>query len=154
MIHCAGITQTSLLPSTPPAAIRDILHVNLESAALLARALLRRHLKSPPASPAWHFLAVSSLLAIKSGVGSSVYAASKAGLIALTRAVALEGAEVVRRRPGAPGFRANVVVPGYIDTPMTKGAFLSPPMPCFPVCFCWLGFQPAFGKMSCGGTKS
>lgn len=69
---------------------------------------------------------MSSLLAVKRGSGSAIYAASKAGLIALVRAVALEGGEVAQkyRDSGAPGFRANVVLPGYIETPMTDGEFL------------------------------
>ena len=42
------------------------------------------------------------------------YAASKAGLLGLTRSLAVEAA----------GVRSNAIVPGYIDTPMIAGRFL------------------------------
>jgi NAD(P)-dependent dehydrogenase (short-subunit alcohol dehydrogenase family) len=60
---------------------------------------------------------ISSLYATKGGIGVSTYAATKAGIIALTRAIAAEGSL------GASGatIRANVIVPGYVETKMLDG---------------------------------
>jgi NAD(P)-dependent dehydrogenase (short-subunit alcohol dehydrogenase family) len=65
---------------------------------------------------------VSSLLAIKGGMGASVYAASKAGLLAFTRALALEASELRNRiMEDGPALRVNAIVPGFIDTAMIDG---------------------------------
>lgn len=77
--------------------------------------------QSPPGPSSYCFVALSSLLAVKGGEGASAYAASKAGLIAFTRALALEARLINHGKPWAPSFRANVVLPGYVDTPMLKG---------------------------------
>jgi NAD(P)-dependent dehydrogenase (short-subunit alcohol dehydrogenase family) len=55
---------------------------------------------------------VASGTAVRVSPGAAAYAASKAGLIALTKAVALEGA--------AHSVTANAVAPGLVDTPMTR----------------------------------
>ncbi|TVY42590.1 3-oxoacyl-[acyl-carrier-protein] reductase [Lachnellula subtilissima] len=55
---------------------------------------------------------VASLLGLKGGKGSAAYAASKAGVIALTRALAAE--------LGEKNVRVNVIVPGYVETSMTR----------------------------------
>lgn len=57
---------------------------------------------------------VASLLGLHGGYGASSYAASKAGLLGFTRALAAEYA--------THGVRVNALVPGYIDTDMTKSA--------------------------------
>lgn len=53
----------------------------------------------------------SSLAAISGNFGQTNYSAAKAGVIGLTRTVALEGA--------SKGVTANAVAPGFIQTPMT-----------------------------------
>lgn len=60
---------------------------------------------------------VASLLGLKGGEGSAAYAASKAGVIGLSRALAAE--------LGEKNVRVNVIVPGYIETDMTEGTFNS-----------------------------
>jgi NAD(P)-dependent dehydrogenase (short-subunit alcohol dehydrogenase family) len=62
---------------------------------------------------------ISSVHAFVSYVGNGAYDATKAGIIGLTRALALEN--------GAEGIRANAICPGYIRTPMTDD---------------WLAIQP------------
>jgi NAD(P)-dependent dehydrogenase (short-subunit alcohol dehydrogenase family) len=55
---------------------------------------------------------VSSVHAVATSVGISAYAASKGGLVALTRAMAIEFAPA--------GIRVNAVLPGAVDTPMLR----------------------------------
>lgn len=134
-IHCAGISQSSILMQTKTETISSILRTNLEASIHLGAQFLkmfskRARLDRKPSdsntdtSPnnSFCFVNVASLLANKGGYGASAYAASKAGLIAFTRSLALEGAELRKRYQSTmPPFRANVVVPGYIDTPMIEG---------------------------------
>ena len=57
---------------------------------------------------------VSSLLGLQGGYGAVAYAASKAGVLGFTRALATEYA--------SHKVRVNAIVPGYVETDMTKGA--------------------------------
>lgn len=56
---------------------------------------------------------ISSVLAHKGVPGSSIYAASKAGILGLTRSLAVE--------LGQRNIRVNAICPGYIETEMTAG---------------------------------
>jgi NAD(P)-dependent dehydrogenase (short-subunit alcohol dehydrogenase family) len=82
--------------------------INLRAHFLIARAAM------PRLQPGAALVFVSSIAAIKPGTGIPAYDASKAGLAGLCRHVAFEGA----RR----GIRANLVVPGLIDTPLGRVA--------------------------------
>ena len=62
---------------------------------------------------------ISSLLALKGVTGTVTYAASKAGLLGLTRSLAVEAADVLRG--GDVMLRCNAILPGYIETPMIQG---------------------------------
>jgi NAD(P)-dependent dehydrogenase (short-subunit alcohol dehydrogenase family) len=81
------------------------LRTNLTGAFLLAKTAMPHMLKKKGA-----IVSVSSLAGLRSGPGLSAYAASKAGLIALTQSIALDF--------GKQGLRANVVCPGWIRTEM------------------------------------
>lgn len=56
---------------------------------------------------------------MKSGSGAVPYASSKAGLLGLTRSLAVESAATLKDVV----VRSNVIVPGYIETPMIAGMF-------------------------------
>lgn len=60
---------------------------------------------------------ISSLLALKGGTGVVPYAASKAGVLGLTRSLTVETSKTLRNQI----IRSNAIVPGYIETPMIAG---------------------------------
>jgi len=82
--------------------------LNLRSHFLICRAALDR------VSQNGSIVFVSSVAALRSGSRMPAYDSSKAGMLALARHVAFEGA--------SQGIRANVVVPGLIDTPIGRAA--------------------------------
>jgi len=129
LVNCAGVTQSALLARTSEDAINNILDTNLKSTVLGCKAIGQHMIKSrksagvksadtdidsttPENNNDRCIINVSSLLAYKGTMGTSVYAASKAGILGLTTSLALEY--------GSFGIRVNAIVPGYISTPMTS----------------------------------
>lgn len=103
-----------------------MLRTNLEGAILTSRAFLRAALRSRIKNrksqdknilPSKCIINISSLLALKSGTGAVPYAASKAGLLGLTRSLAVEASASLKDVI----IRSNAIVPGYIETPMIAG---------------------------------
>ena len=82
--------------------------VNLEGTFLVTRAALG-HMRGR--SGGGRIVNISSMSARLGNFGQANYAASKAGVLGLTRVTAREGARY--------GITANAVLPGFIDTPMT-----------------------------------
>ncbi|KAI1328559.1 NAD(P)-binding protein [Xylariaceae sp. FL0255] len=109
LVNAAGVSQNSLLPRTPPEIVTEILDTNLKATIYGCQAILPRMQRQKSGC----IINISSALATHGGRGATVYAASKAGVVALTRSMALETARF--------GIRANVILPGYINTQMTKG---------------------------------
>ncbi|PQE30965.1 3-oxoacyl-acyl carrier reductase protein [Rutstroemia sp. NJR-2017a WRK4] len=108
LVNAAGITHSSPLLTTSPELIESVLRTNLQGTIwgckVVSRMMVRRREGC--------IINVSSLLGMKGGRGSAAYAASKAGVLGLTRALAAE--------LGPSGIRVNAIVPGYIETDMTK----------------------------------
>ncbi|KAI4727273.1 NAD(P)-binding protein [Aureobasidium sp. EXF-10728] len=113
LVNAAGITHSSLLLRTTQAKVDDILNTNLSAAIQASRFAVRKMLKNSAEAEkgAGHILNISSLLATNGGAGSVAYAASKAGVLGLTRSLAAE--------LGGRGIRVNAICPGYIETDMT-----------------------------------
>ncbi|KAB5586230.1 hypothetical protein GE09DRAFT_1210803 [Coniochaeta sp. 2T2.1] len=109
LVNCAGITQRSLLVRTTDEEARAIIDTNLHSAILGCRYAAKSMMKRRRGGC---IINVSSLLATKGTEGTSVYAASKAGLLGLTSSLAVEY--------GKSNVRVNALVPGYIQTSMTE----------------------------------
>ncbi|KAK7948719.1 uncharacterized protein PG986_009605 [Apiospora aurea] len=107
LINAAGITQNSFLFKTEVPDIREILSTNLEGTINGCQVVIKTMMQQKSGC----IVNVSSLLATHAGRGASVYAASKAGIVGLTRALAWE--------VGRFGIRVNVILPGYIQTEMT-----------------------------------
>lgn len=126
LINAAGISISKILSKSEMVDISQTLRTNLEASILTSRALLRSSLRAriktrntPTPNPASSkcIINISSLLAHKAGTGTVPYAASKAGVLGLTRSLAVESAASMKDVV----VRSNAIVPGYIDTPMISG---------------------------------
>ncbi|KAL4752041.1 hypothetical protein BDW72DRAFT_202620 [Aspergillus terricola var. indicus] len=121
LVNAAGISTSTVLPRTDLSTISQVLRTNLEGSLLTSRALIRASIRSRMKNRAGDahirskcIINISSLLALKGGTGAVPYAASKAGVLGLTRSLAVEAAKTLRNQV----IRSNAIVPGYIETPM------------------------------------
>ncbi|OTA79465.1 hypothetical protein M434DRAFT_238678 [Hypoxylon sp. CO27-5] len=108
LVNAAGISQSSFLFASAVPTINEIIATNLMGTIWGCKYVIPKMMKQRGGC----IINVSSLLAAHGGRGASVYAASKAGVVGLTRSLAWE--------VGRFGIRANVLLPGYIQTDMTK----------------------------------
>ena len=107
LVNNAGITRDGLVLRMKRPDWDDVLGTNLTGAFLLTQALL-----SPMLKNRWgRIVNITSVVGRTGQAGQVNYAASKAGLIGLTRSLAREVA--------SRGITVNAVAPGYIETPMT-----------------------------------
>lgn len=108
LVNAAGISHSSPLFVTSLGLIQEVIQTNLVGTILGCRIVGKNML----AGKGGCIINIASLLGLKGGRGSTAYAASKAGVIGLTRSLAteLEGKNI----------RVNVIVPGYVETDMTK----------------------------------
>ena len=107
LINNAGITKDNLLMRMGKADFDQVIEVNLKSVFNMTKAIQRTFLKQKSGS----LIHMSSVVGIKGNAGQSNYAASKAGIIGFSKAIALE--------LGSRNIRSNVVAPGFIETEMT-----------------------------------
>ncbi|GGX79569.1 SDR family NAD(P)-dependent oxidoreductase [Streptomyces anandii] len=103
-----GIGLGAGLSDTSPQQWERVLSVNLSAPFLAAKYAL------PALADGGSIVFVGSVAGLRAATNSPAYDSSKAGLFGLTRHVAKEG--------GPRGIRANLVVPGLIDTPMGREA--------------------------------
>lgn len=116
LVNCAGMTQSELFVKTDPGKIQEIVDTNLTGLMLGTRFLLRNRYFGSVRDGNRSIVNVASLLGTHGGHGAVAYAASKAGILGFTRALA---AELGRQK-----IRVNAVVPGYVETDMIKGMFI------------------------------
>lgn len=107
LVNNAGVTRDGLLLAQKERDWRAVMDVNLDG----AWRVLRRALASMFRQRAGRVVNVASISALRGGRGQANYAAAKAGLVALTRAAALEVAD--------RGVQVNAVLPGFVETEMT-----------------------------------
>ncbi len=107
LVNNAGITRDQLLLRMSEADFDRVLDVNLKGTWNFLKAAARPLMKSRG-----RIVNVTSVVGITGNAGQANYAASKAGVIGLTRSLAKELA--------GRGVCVNAVAPGYIDTDMTS----------------------------------
>ena len=108
LVNNAGITRDGLLLRMGEQAWDEVLRVNLKSCFNTVKAATKTFLKQRSGA----IINISSVVGIKGNIGQANYAASKAGIIGFTTAVALE--------LGGKNIRSNAIAPGFIDTTMTQ----------------------------------
>jgi NAD(P)-dependent dehydrogenase (short-subunit alcohol dehydrogenase family) len=113
VVNAAGILRTIMLEDTTPEIWREMQGVNLFGPYLLANAALP-HLRAAGEAT---IVNIASMGGINPPPRMACYAASKAGLIALTKVQATEW---------GPNIRANAIAPGIIRTPMTDAVGVLP----------------------------
>lgn len=107
LVANAGITKDGLLLRMKDEDFQSVLKINLESYFRLSRAALRNMMKNR-----WgRIIGITSVVGVTGNPGQANYAASKAGMIGFTKALA---AEVASRN-----VTANCIAPGFIASPMT-----------------------------------
>lgn len=105
----AGVAYWGLTQDMSPADWDEVISVNLRGAFLTARAVIPHLLSRKSGS----LLFVSSVWGVRGAACEAAYSSSKAGLIALTQALAAE--------LGPSGIRVNAITPGVIHTDMLNG---------------------------------
>lgn len=109
LINNAGITKDGLLARMKEADYDAVLDTNLKGAFHMIRHCVGLFLRSREGC----IINISSVAGLMGNAGQCNYAASKAGLIGLTKSVAKELAP--------KGIRCNAIAPGFIATDMTDG---------------------------------
>ena len=109
LVNCAGITIDGTVVKLKKESFEKVLAVNLTGAFLAMKAVLPQMISQQHG----RIINISSIAGLIGLRGASAYAASKAGLIALSKSVARE---VARK-----GITVNVICPGYINAGLTKG---------------------------------
>lgn len=110
LVNCAGVVEDDVPAEDMSAEQFDlVMQVNLRGAFLMCREFGRRLLAAGGGSIV-NISSMSGNLLVNHPQKQSAYNASKAGLSALTRSLAVEW--------GGRGVRVNAVSPGYIDTPL------------------------------------
>ncbi len=107
VVNNAGLTRDNLAMRMKDEDWDAVLSVNLTAGFRIARASLRNMMKSR-----WgRIVGITSVVGVTGNAGQANYAASKAGMIGMSKALAQEVA--------SRGITVNCVAPGFIETPMT-----------------------------------
>jgi 3-oxoacyl-[acyl-carrier protein] reductase len=107
LVNNAGLTRDGLIARMPDDDWRTVIETNLSGVFYTCRAAARGMMRRRSGA----IVNVSSVVGLHGNPGQTNYAASKAGIIGFTKALA--------RELGSRGVRANVVAPGYVKTQLT-----------------------------------
>jgi 3-oxoacyl-[acyl-carrier protein] reductase len=109
LVNNAGITRDGLLLRMTEEDWDAVLNVNLKGTFNCSKAAIKHMIKRKSG----RIVNIASVVGEMGNAGQANYAASKAGIIGLTKSIAREYAQ--------RGINVNAVAPGYIQTPMTEG---------------------------------
>ena len=107
LVNNAGITHDNLFMRMKDEEWDDVIAVNLTSVFVLTRGVLRGMMRRR----AGRIVNIASISGVLGNPGQGNYAASKAGLVGMTKSLA--------REVSSRGITANCIAPGFISTPMT-----------------------------------
>lgn len=108
LVNNAGLTRDTLAMRLKDEDWQMVLDVNLTSAFRLSKACLRGMMKAR-----WgRIIGITSIVGVTGNAGQTNYAASKAGMIGMSKSLAQEVA--------SRGITVNCIAPGFIATPMTE----------------------------------
>ena len=108
LVNNAGITRDALAMRTRDDDWSDVIDTNLSAVFRLSRAVLRGMMKARHG----RIINITSVVAASGNAGQANYAAAKAGVAGMTRALA--------RELGSRNITVNCIAPGFIDTDMTR----------------------------------
>ncbi|MFK7889888.1 MAG: SDR family NAD(P)-dependent oxidoreductase [Granulosicoccus sp.] len=112
LINNAGIADARTFLKTDEQSWRNTLDVNLDGAWRVAHAATAHMVRHEQAGCVVN---IASILGLRVGFGTSAYAVSKAAVVQMTKAMALE--------LGPKGIRVNALCPGYIETEINSDYF-------------------------------
>ncbi len=107
LVNNAGVTRDNLAMRMKDEEWSDVIRINLEAAFRLARASLKPMMRARFG----RIISVTSVVGAMGNPGQANYAASKAGLVGMSKALAQEVA--------SRGITVNCIAPGFISSPMT-----------------------------------
>jgi 3-oxoacyl-[acyl-carrier protein] reductase len=108
LVNNAGITRDNLFMRMSDEDWNDVINVNLSATMLLCKGAVRGMMKSR-----WgRIINITSVVGVPGNPGQANYVAAKAGMIGMSKSLALEVA--------SRGITVNCVAPGFITSPMTK----------------------------------
>lgn len=107
LINNAGVTRDNLAMRMKDDEWSDVIRINLEAAFRLARAALKPMMRARYG----RIISVTSVVGATGNPGQANYAASKAGIVGMSKALAQEVA--------SRGITVNCIAPGFISSPMT-----------------------------------
>ncbi len=109
LVNNAGVTRDNLAMRMKDEEWSEVITINLEAAFRLARAALKPMMRARFG----RIISVTSVVGATGNPGQANYAASKAGLVGMSKALAQEVA--------SRGITVNAIAPGFIASPMTEG---------------------------------
>jgi 3-oxoacyl-[acyl-carrier protein] reductase len=107
LVNNAGVTRDQLLMKMTDEEWDTVLNIDLKSAFLCTRAVIRHMLKQRSG----RIISIASVVGMVGNAGQANYASAKAGVIGLTKSIAKE--------VGSRSITVNAIAPGYIQTRMT-----------------------------------